>query len=32
MKKEMDKIYNPKDVEENIYKEWECHGFAFYQR
>lgn len=27
MKKEMDKIYNPKDVEENIYKEWEEKGY-----
>ena len=27
MKREMDKIYNPKDVEENIYKEWEKKGY-----
>ena len=27
MKKEMDKIYNPTDVEENIYKEWEEKGY-----
>ena len=27
MKREMDKVYNPKDVEENIYKEWEEKGY-----
>lgn len=27
MKREMDKIYNPKYVEENIYKEWEKKGY-----
>ncbi|MGN1043490.1 MAG: valine--tRNA ligase [Acutalibacteraceae bacterium] len=27
MKKEMDKVYDPKSVEENIYKEWEEKGY-----